>query len=69
VHLLGDLLPRPCRPDVIVKLHDVQSPSPKLACVKYDVVMMIIQHQRDVKLLANREEVMNGLADVVVFKN
>lgn len=68
VHLLCDALARPRLSDGRVELHDVLGAFAQLGGVEDDVVMVIVQDEWDVELLADGEQVMDVPANVVVLE-
>lgn len=72
VHLLLDVLARPRRGDARgdLGLRDVVGAfAHARGRVEDDVVMVIVEHHGDVELFTNREEVVHGPDDVVVFED
>lgn len=71
VHLLPDPLARPGTADACAegRLGDVPGALATLGGVEDDVVVVVVQDQRDVELLAHGEQVVDGPRDVVVLED
>jgi hypothetical protein len=69
VHHLRDTFPGPYCLDTVIQIHDVLCSFPDLVCIEDDIVMVIVKHERDIELFADREEVVDRIAHIVILKN
>lgn len=69
VHLGRDTLAPPGVQDAWEQRDDVLGALTGFVRVEDDVVVVKVQHHRDVQLLAERQDVVNRVADVVVLED
>lgn len=71
VHLLLDALALPGVGDALLQLgfRNVEGSFAAVGGVEANVVVVVVEHQGDVELFANRQEVVDGPAYIVVFEN
>lgn len=69
VHLLRDAFPCPCCFYMVIKIHNIFCSFPNLICIEDDIVVVIVKHEGDIKLVAEGPEVMYRVADIVVLQH
>lgn len=69
VHLGRDVLALPGGEDARVEVYDVAGSLADLVRVEDDVVVVVVEHEGDVKFLAYGEQIVHAPADVVVFQH